>query len=120
VRVHAIEEQEWAVDELEQKLQEWEALDDLRLEHELAGLATHESGLESRETALMAEQRDFDNARASVLARELVADIREDDLDTRVVEVADRERRLAEQQMQELAVAQRRLEDLQAIRVGEA
>jgi hypothetical protein len=120
VRVHAIEEQEWAVDELEQKLQEREALDDLRLERELAGLATHESGLESRETALMAEQRDFDNARATVLARELVADIREDDVDTRVVEVADRERRLAEQQMHELAVAQRRLEDLQAIRVGEA
>ena len=36
-------------------------------------------------------------------------EFREDDLDTRVVEVADRERRLAEQQMQELAAAQKRL-----------
>jgi hypothetical protein len=68
----------------------------------------------------MAEQRDFDDARASVLARELAANIREDVLDSRAVEVADRERRLAEQQMQELDVAQRWLEDLQAVRVGEA
>jgi hypothetical protein len=35
-------------------------------------------------------------------------------------EVADRERRLAEQQIQELAAAQKRVEDLQAVRVGEA
>jgi hypothetical protein len=68
----------------------------------------------------MAEQRDFDDARASVLACELAANIREDVLDSRAVEVADRERRLAEQQMQELDVAQRWLEDLQAVRVGEA
>jgi hypothetical protein len=34
--------------------------------------------------------------------------------------VVDRERRLAEQQMQELAAAQKRLEDLEAVRVGEA
>jgi hypothetical protein len=34
VRVCAVEEHEQAVDELEQKLQEREDLDDLRLEHE--------------------------------------------------------------------------------------
>jgi hypothetical protein len=34
--------------------------------------------------------------------------------------VTDREKRLVEQQMQELAVAQKRLEDLQAICAGEA
>jgi hypothetical protein len=34
----------------------------------------------------MAEQRDFDDARASVLARELAANIREDVLDSRAVE----------------------------------
>jgi hypothetical protein len=39
------------VDELEQKLQEQEVLDDLRLERELAGLTTHESSLESREAS---------------------------------------------------------------------
>jgi hypothetical protein len=96
------------VDELEHKLQEWEALDDLRLEHELTGLATEESSLERREAAL------------SVLAHELAADTREWALETRAVEVADRERLLAEQQMQELVAAQKQLEDLQAVCVGEA
>jgi hypothetical protein len=41
-------------------------------------------------------------------------------LDTRATEVADRERQLAKQQMQELAIAQKRSDDLQAARVGEA
>jgi hypothetical protein len=120
VLVHAIEEQEQVMDELEQKLQEWEALDDLRLERELAGLAMHESSLERREAALTAKQRDFEDTRASVLARELAADTRECALETRAVEVVDRERLRAEQQMQELATAQKWLEDLQAVRVGEA
>jgi hypothetical protein len=61
------------VDELEQMLQEREALDDLRMECELAGLATHESSLESREATLTAEQKDFRDARASILVRELAA-----------------------------------------------
>jgi hypothetical protein len=107
MRVRAIEEREQAVDELEQKLQEREALDDLRLERELAGLATHESSLKSREAALAAEQKDFEDVCASVLAHELVANVRENALDTRATEVADRERWLAEQQMQELAAAQK-------------
>jgi hypothetical protein len=81
---------------------------------------THESSLESHEVALAAEQKDFEDARASVLAHELAADVREDALDTRVVEVVDRERRLAEQQMQELATSQKMLEDLQAVCVGKA
>jgi hypothetical protein len=59
VRVRAIEEREHAVDELEQKLQEREALDDLRLDREFTCLATRESSLERREAALAAEQRDF-------------------------------------------------------------
>jgi hypothetical protein len=80
----------------------------------------HESSLESHEVALVAEQKDFEDARASVLAHELAADVREDTLDTRAVEVLDRERRLAEQQMQKLAAAQKILEDLQAICVSEA
>jgi hypothetical protein len=80
----------------------------------------HESSLESHEVALVAEQKDFEDARASVLAHELAADVREDTLDTRAVEVVDRERRLAEQQMQKLAAAQKILEDLQAICVSEA
>jgi hypothetical protein len=35
MHVRVIEEQVQVMDELEQKLQEWEALDDLRLEREL-------------------------------------------------------------------------------------
>jgi hypothetical protein len=72
-------------------------LDDLRLEREHAGLALHESSLESREATLSAEQKDFEDVRASVIARELAVDVRENALHTRVVEVADRERRLVEQ-----------------------
>jgi hypothetical protein len=120
VLVHVIEEQGQVMDELEQKLQEWEALDDLRLERELAGLAMHESSLERREAALTAKQRDFEDTRASVLAHELAADTKECALETRAVEVVDRERLRAEQQMQELVTAQKWLEDLQAVRVGEA
>jgi hypothetical protein len=73
-------------------------MDYLRLERELVGLTTRESGLERREVALAAEKRDFEDTRASVLARELVADTRECALETRVVEVADRERLLVDQQ----------------------
>jgi hypothetical protein len=40
------------VDEMEQKLQERETLDDLRLERDLIGLAMHESSLEKREVAV--------------------------------------------------------------------
>jgi hypothetical protein len=108
------------VDELEQKLQEREMMDDLKLEHELVGLAMHESSLESHEATLAAEQKDFEDARASVLACEFAADVRESALDTRAVEVADREKRLAEHQMQELAAAQKSLQDLQVVRAGEA
>jgi hypothetical protein len=95
-------------------------LDDLRLECELVGFATHESSLESHEAALAAKQKDFEDAHASVLAHELATDVKENALDTRAVEVADRERRLVKQQMLELSAAQKRLEDLQAVRVGEA
>jgi hypothetical protein len=100
MRVRAIEEREQAVDELEQKLLEREALDDLRLERELTGLVMRESSLERWEAALTVEQRDFEDTRASVLAHELAADTRDCALETRVVEVVDRERLLIEQQMQ--------------------
>jgi hypothetical protein len=55
VRVHVVIERERMVDELEQKLQEREALDDLRLERELAGLVMHESSLKSCEATLTTE-----------------------------------------------------------------
>jgi hypothetical protein len=118
--VRTVEEHERAVDELEQKLQEREALDDLKLERELTSLATREWSLESHEAALAAEQRDFEDTRALVLAHELAANTREGALETRAMKVVDKERLLVEQQMQELGVAQKWLEDLQAIHVGEA
>jgi hypothetical protein len=89
------------------------------LERELTGLATRESSLESHEATLTTEQRDFEDTHASVLAHELATDTREGALETRAVEVVDRERLLAEQQLQELTIVQKWLEDLQAIRVGE-
>jgi hypothetical protein len=55
VCVRTVEEREQAVDALEQKLQEREALDDLRIERELAGLVTRESSLERRVATLVAE-----------------------------------------------------------------
>jgi hypothetical protein len=55
VHVRTVEERERAVGELEQKLQERKALDDLRIERELKGLATHESSLERHEVALATE-----------------------------------------------------------------
>jgi hypothetical protein len=64
---------------------------------------THESSLEGHEAAIVAEQRDFQDTHALVLAHELAADAREGTVETRATEVADRERLLAEQQMQELA-----------------
>jgi hypothetical protein len=97
IHIHAVEERERAVDELEQKLQEREAQDDLMLERELTGLAKHESGLESCEATLAAEQRDFKDTHASVLAHELAANVREDALDTRATVVVDKVRRWAEQ-----------------------
>jgi hypothetical protein len=45
----------------------------------------------------MAEQKDFEDAHAFVLARELATDVRESALKIRAVEVANREKRLAEQ-----------------------
>jgi hypothetical protein len=64
-------------------------LDDIRLERELAGLVMHESSLKSRETTLVAEHKDFEDARASVLADELAADVGESALDTRAMKVVD-------------------------------
>jgi hypothetical protein len=47
MRVRAMDEWERAVDELEQKLQEREGQDNLKLNHELEALATRESSLDS-------------------------------------------------------------------------
>jgi hypothetical protein len=87
------------MEELEQRLQEREGLDDIKLGRELEALATHESNLDDREAILEAEQKALEDARLTVMAQELAADIREPDLDTRVAELANREKWLVERQM---------------------
>jgi hypothetical protein len=108
----AVSEQEWVVDEMEHKLKEWEELDDLRLDRELTGLATRESSLNNHEDTLMAERMDFEDARVRLLARELTTDIRESDLNSKAAKLAEKEKQVVERHMQEMAAAQKRLEEL--------
>jgi uncharacterized protein (DUF3084 family) len=88
---------------------------------------SHESNLNSREATLAAERKNLEETRTVVLARELATGIRDVCLNSREKELADREKRLAEseqqlaeRQLQELATARSRLEELQAAWVGEA
>jgi hypothetical protein len=53
-------------------------------------LTTHESSLDSREATLKAGQKDLEDARPTVVVYELATDVRETDLDTRVVELVKR------------------------------
>jgi hypothetical protein len=69
---------------------------DTRLEHELKEVTSREAGLDSCETALVEERKKLEETRLMVSDRELAANIRHSRLDTREVELADRERRLAE------------------------
>jgi hypothetical protein len=73
------------------------------------------------------EQKDLEETRVRVLARELTVDIRDVHLNSREEELADREKwlvkrehQLVERQLQELATAHSRLEELQADPAGEA
>jgi hypothetical protein len=54
----------------------------------------HESNLNNHEATLAAEQKDLEEIRAVVLARELTVDIRDACLNFREEELADREKRL--------------------------
>jgi hypothetical protein len=70
------------VEEVEQRLQEREGLDDIKLGHKLEALAIRESSLDSCLSSLM------------VMTRELAVDGRETNLNTRATEMAKREKRL--------------------------
>jgi hypothetical protein len=83
-----------------------EELDDITLRRELEILSTRETTLERREADLNRERKALEDARAQVLARELDAKSREADLRDQEARLVARER-----QMQELAVAQKVLED---------
>jgi hypothetical protein len=82
-------------------------------------LATHEANLDSREITLEVKQKALQDARLTVTAHELAADVREVNLDTRAAKLLEREKRLSRRQLQELAAAQKRLEELQSSQVGE-
>jgi hypothetical protein len=116
----AIDQREHVAEDLEEKLQEREGLDDLKLDRELESLASHESDLVSCQASLEVEWRNVEDAYLKVLSHELAAEVHEANLRTQAAELADMERPLAERQMWELVTAQKRLEDLQASRAGEA
>jgi hypothetical protein len=103
------------VEELERRLLEREELDEITLRRELEALGTRESGLDRREAELDREREGLKDARVQILARELDADAREAGLRDQEARLAARER-----QMQELVVARKGLEDLQASRAGDA
>jgi hypothetical protein len=79
----------------------------------------NETSLKRLEADLEREWKALEDAHAQILAHELDADRRETGLRDQEARLAARERQLAERQMQELAVAQKGLEDLQASRVGD-
>jgi hypothetical protein len=109
-----LQEREGELQEQESHLQEREELDDITLRHELKVLSTHKISLNHREANLELEQKVIEDACAQILAHELDADSRETGLRDQEARLAAWERQLAERQMQELAVAQKGLEDLQA------
>jgi hypothetical protein len=113
VHIRTVVERERAVEELEQRLLEREGLDNIKLGRELEALATRESNLDDARPLprQSREQKALEDARLTVMARELAADVREADRDTRAAELADKEKRLAERQTQELAATQKRLEE---------
>jgi hypothetical protein len=112
VRAHQVNQWEREVEKLEGLLQEREELDDITLRRELEVLST-------RETSLEREQKALEDARAQILTCELDVDARDTGLRNQEAQLAARERQLVEQQLQELVIAQKGLEDLRASRVGD-
>jgi hypothetical protein len=104
------------VEELERQLLEREELGEIALRRELEALGTRESDLDRREAKLDREREGLKDTRVQILARELDADAREAGL-------RDQEARLAAAggaADEELAVARKGLEDLQASHAGDA
>jgi hypothetical protein len=108
------------VEELEKQLLEREELYDITLRRELEALSTHESSLDRRQAELDREREGLEDARVQILARGLDAEAQEAGLRDQEARLVAREWQLAERQMQELAVARKGREDLQASRAGEA
>jgi hypothetical protein len=82
-------------------------------------LTTRKSSLGNSEVTHEAKRKDLEDSRLKVMSRELAVDVKESNQNIKAVELVNREKRLAERQMQELATAQKRLEELQVSRAGE-
>jgi hypothetical protein len=119
-RTRQVNQRAREVEELERRLLEREELDKITLRRELEALGTRESDLDRREAELDREREGLKDARVQILAHELDADAREAGLKDQEARLAARERQLMERQMQELAIARKGLEDLQASRAGDA
>jgi VIT1/CCC1 family predicted Fe2+/Mn2+ transporter len=117
--VWEVEELEGLLQEQEGQLQEQEELDDITLRRELEVQSTHETSLDHREADLEREQKALEDACAQILDHELNTDSRETGLRDQEARLVARERQLVERQMQELAIAQKGLEDLQASRASD-
>jgi hypothetical protein len=94
-------------------------LDDITLRCEFEALSTCETSLDRREANLKWEKKAMEDAHAQILARELDADAWDTGLRDQEARLAAQEWQLVERQMQELIVAQKGLEDLQASRAGD-
>jgi hypothetical protein len=105
MRICTVDERDRVVEELEQKDQERKGLDGINLERDLKALATSGSSIDSCEANLEIEWKALEDACLEVTAHELASNIKERNLNNRVVELAEREKRLVKRQMQELAVA---------------
>jgi hypothetical protein len=114
--VHArqVNQREREVEKLDMLLQEREKLDDITLRRELEALSTRETSLDRREADLEWEHKALEDTRAQILACEHDADARDTGLRDQEARLAARERQLVERQMQELAIGQKGIEDLQA------
>jgi hypothetical protein len=115
-----VSERDRAVVENERDLQVHREAVDTSLERKLKGVASHEASLHTHEATLAEEQKKLEMTQLTVSNHELAADIRHARLDTREAELVDRERRLAEAELQELAAARQRLEELHAAQSSEA
>jgi hypothetical protein len=72
------------------------------------GLSSREADLDTCETALVVDRKSLEDLRAEVLTCELSAELKAIQLTFCEKELADKEKRLAEMQPQELAAARKR------------
>jgi hypothetical protein len=116
----SLAQQERMVAAREQEL--WEKEEEVTdmLECGRSDLSSREADLDTHETALAADRKSLGDLSADVLARELSTKLKVSQLAFREKELADKEKRLAETQPQELVATHKSLEELQTAQAGEA